>query len=220
VVDTVRRWISVRRASADGRACRDYIVSDDRGLELLSARAFNWDRGIIVRREERELVRLTRHRSFPFTGKVRVSNAKGEHIGTIRRNGELRDSTGAELGRFRDARTFRARAREAALVGALDALFGGDGSTSELSGPNGYVLTNGDRVVGELVRAVPPFAAESDEAIVPAWVGRHRIARRLVERLLRRTAAWRFDRAEPDDGDAALVAIAGAIFMIELANLA
>jgi hypothetical protein len=56
------------------------------------------------------------------------------------------------------------------------------------------------------------------EAVVPAWVTRHRITRRLVASLLRRTDTWRFERIEPDAGERALVFVASAIFMIELSH--
>lgn len=219
-------WITVQRAADAGRACRDHTVRDASGVPLLEARAFPWDRRIVVRhagRPDDMLMILRRRVSFPFTGKVDVLDAAGQaRIGVVQRNGGVRDARGAIVGRFVDARSGKRRTAEALVEGLGNALVGGDAAVAGGSSASGYRFLRDGRIIGDLARRPVTFDLEREAAASPLLSG---IARVLPSRLrekwrrtssTRRESGWCFERsAVPADEDSRL-AIAGALFMVEL----
>ena len=75
----------------------------------------------------------------------------------------------------------RERTREAVVVGLLDAIAGGDGSSTNTSGPTGFVYFEGGSPAGSLARARLPFDVAGDRA-GSHYLGRLRAAlQRLLE---------------------------------------
>jgi hypothetical protein len=215
-------WITVTRTQSEGRACRDYVVHDSSGSPLLVARAFPWRRDLIVRRPDqpdKAFILLRRRRSFPFTGNVDVIHVATEaRVGTLNRNGRVRDGTGVVLGRFVDARSARRRAAESVVQAIGTAIVGGDAISG--SSPDGYTYVLGARVLGALMRAPLPFDTEPASPPSPMVA---RVARFLPSKLGaaiqgRRTHGWRFDRAALPAGEDPRLSLVAALFTVELSQ--
>ena len=217
-------WITVRRSTERGRRCRDYAVCDPAGKALLAARAFVWERVInITGADSGQLVLVLRRRlAFPLTGRVDVLSSPGrEPRGAVYRSGRFADARGRTAGRFRDARSLRARAGEGLLAGLADVLTGAEGS--QVSAPNAYVCTIGERPAGTLAHTALPWPETAMATVEPpALIAATRRllperARRFVSRL-GRPAGWRFQREPPLLAVDPLLAIGAAIFMVELSQ--
>lgn len=217
-------WITVERAQHDGRACRDHTVRDASGTPLLVARAFPWDRRIVVRHAHHPdavLLILRRRVSFPLTGKIDVLDASGHgRLGVVQRNGAVRDAHGAIVGRFADARSGRRRTAEALVEGLGNAIVGGDGTVPGGSSASAYMYLRDGRVVGRLTRGALPFDVGSDAPPSPVAAGIGRILpRRLRDALLKRQGSgWRFERDVVPPGDDPRLAVGGALFRVELSH--
>ena len=217
-------WITVDRGQHNGRSCRDYTVRDASGAPLLVARAFFWERSIVLRRADRPadvLVILHRRRSFPFTGKVDLLAATGgTRVGVVQRNGCVRDARGAIVGRFADARSGKRRTAEALVEAVGTAIVGGDGTASAAASTSGYTYSRDGRVIGRLTRGTLPFDVGSDATPSPTIAGIRRILPSGLRDALfkRQNSGWRFQRdAHPPDEDPRL-AVAGALFRVELSH--
>jgi hypothetical protein len=221
-IDAPVLWLTVRRASGEGRACRDYVVYDAAGVRLAGARAFPWRREIPIFTGDdaaSTVLLLRRRRLFPLSGKVDVHDAGNRaRIGVVSRGGRFTDADGRAIGAFRDARTMRDRTKEAFIVGLLDAIAGGDGSTTTTSGPTGFIYFEDGSPAGSLARARLPFEPPGGEpggrhlgrlrALLPA-----RFASALVER-----GGWKLERAAaPMLVDPRLL-LAAALFAVELSQ--
>lgn len=219
-------WITVQRGTHGGRACRDHTVRDASGAPLFEARAFPWERRIVVRhagRPDDVLMVLQRRMSFPFTGKVDVLVASGRsRLGVVQRNGELRDARGAIVGRFVDARTGRRRTTEALVEGLGNALVGGDVAVPGGSSATGYRYLRDGRLIGDLARRTVPFDLEPAAEPSRLLSG---LARALPSGLrgtwLRasgtcRGNGWSFERPALRADEDSRLALAGALFMVEL----
>lgn len=215
-------WIAMLRAAAGGRQCRDYTLTDEAGSALLTARAFNWDREILVAYPDgTPCVSIRRSIAFALSGRAAVRELpSGRNLGRVTRNGTFSDELGAIRGRFQDARTRRDRARETLFHAAGEALLGaGDGSV--MSGPDSFVLNVAGRQVGTLTyeelpsrgkaeRAPPSRLSELTSRLLP---GRLRNSWRSVNA----PRGWRFERLATIEGDPRLL-VAAAIFAIELSR--
>jgi hypothetical protein len=215
-------WLTVRRASADGRACRDYVVYDAAGARLAGARAFPWRREIPIFTGDdaaSTVILLRRRRFFPLSGKVDVHVAgAGARIGVVSRGGRFTSADGRVIGAFRDARPMRDRTKEAVVIGLLDAMAGGDGSSTIMSGPTGFIYFEDGSPAGSLARARLPFEPPGGEA-----GGRHlgrlrallpaRFASALVER-----GGWKLERAAPSVLVDPRLLLAAALFAVELSH--
>ncbi len=215
-------WFSMRRNAADGKACRDYIITDDEGTTLLTARAFNWNREILCHAPDgTPSLAVRRDRAFAVTGRADVVQLpSGSKLGDISRNGTLRDQAGNELGRFRDARSTKERARESVFHGLGEALLGGEGS-SVTSGPESFLLYEHDDVIGALTHAPLPFATGPSAREAGGLAGKvgsllpPRLRKSLELRLAPRGWKLHFTREPPCDQR---LAIAAALFTIELSR--
>lgn len=211
-------WFTMQRTTAGGRACRDYTIRDEAGVPLLTARAFNWSRDVVVvNPDATPVLMLRRSRLFPLTGRVAVLELPSmARIGTVRRNGVFSDAAGRTLGRFRDARPARERARESLIQATCDALL--TAGESVPSGPNSFGFEMDGAAQGTLMSAKLPFTAEP--AIIPPRL--EPLARWLPERArraLRSFAAprgWKFHRSRTTDDPR--MHIAAALFAIELSR--
>ena len=224
-------WFSVARATHSGRACRDYVIFDSTGSACFEARAFPWRREIVIRANtppHLPVLTLRRRRSFPLTGTVDILNEDGDRIGTVRRNGVFR-AQDRHVGRFLDARTMRERTREAVVIGVLDSLFGGDGTTAIGSAPNGFVWLRGSTVVGVLTRAAASFLAESPhteanrDTTRPHASAYPSLIARVIDRFRRLARpdaprAWKLEQRDPAHAADDRIVIAAALFTIELSQ--
>jgi hypothetical protein len=215
-------WIAMTRAAASGRQCRDYTLTDEAGSTLLTARAFNWDREIVVAYPDGSAcISILRSMAFAVSGRAAVRELpSGRALGRVTRNGTFSDELGAIRGRFQDARTRRDRARESLFHAAGEALLGaGEGSMP--SGPDSFVLNVAGRRAGTLSYARLPSHGK-DEAAPPSHLlalasrflpGRSRDAWRSMNA----QRGWRFERLAAIEGDPRLQ-VAAAIFAIELSR--
>jgi hypothetical protein len=212
-------WLAARKTSVEGRACREYHVTTESGLVLMSARAFTWSRTIEVGGvDPRASFAIERSRAFPLTGKASVrANPSGPWLGTVSRSGTFRDAAGVIRGRFLDARSLPERARESLFQGVMDALLIGDGE-SVPSGPDAFVLRVGEAVEGVMSYGRLPFgSAEDTAASEPARTQFVPKALREVWQSLNAPRGWRFVRTVPVGGDPRLQ-LAAAIFAAELSR--
>jgi hypothetical protein len=218
-------WLSVERSVSSGRATRDYVIYDDAGALLLTAQTWPWRRDIVVQtatEPEQQFLLLRRRLSFQLTGRVDVYDEARGRLGTVSRSGRYRDSRGRVTGRFRDARSFGHRSREAVLVGVLDALLGGDGTTADTGGPGGYVWLVGSEVMGTLARARLPSTVDDAAGAspsAPTIAGRlAAFGERLRAFVRARPQGWKLERRVPrSPGDPRLI-LAAALFAIELSH--
>jgi hypothetical protein len=217
-------WLTTVRAVDGGRACRDLTVYDSAGTALLTARAFPWDRDIVVRSasgSDGAFLTLRRRVSFPLTGKVDAIDAlTGGRIGVLNRSGRVRDANGSILGRFVDARTLRRRAAMGLVEAVGTALVGGDGSATAASSPAGFTYTDGRQVIGALSRAPLPF--DTRAAAAPTRLASlvrllpMRVRDALAQRL--KPKGWRFERATIPPHEDPRLAVAAAILTVELSH--
>jgi hypothetical protein len=218
-------WLSTRRSAAGGRASRDYAVYDDTGAPVLVAVTSAWRRDIVVQtaqQPQQVFVLLHRRWLFPLTGQVDVFNARERRLGVVNRSGRYTAADGRHAGQFRDARTFGERAREGAIVGVLDALLAGEGTTSQLSGPTGFVWLVDSQLMGTLARSRLPFGSELEAAGASSTTRAARFAR-FAKRLREfagpaRPDGWKLERLQPTMPTDPRVILAAAIFAIELSH--
>lgn len=213
-------WIAMIRTAIGGRQCREYILTDEAGGTLLTARAFIWDREIVVAGPDgAPCISVRRSRLFALNGQAAVIELPSKrHLGEVTRNGTFRDSSGAVRGRFQDARSLRQRTRESLFQAAGEALLSaGEGSVP--SGPDSFVLNVGGRTAGTLTYAKLPFARE-DKPSPPSRMSQ--LAARLVPsrvrnrwRSLNDPRGWKLERSAPLETDPRLQ-LAAALFAIEL----
>jgi hypothetical protein len=179
-------WLTVRRTKENGRTARDLHVWCAGGAALLTARAFNWGRDLMVYRPGSApaapvpFVLLRRRRLFPLTGVVDILDpAGGDRIGSVRRNGGFRSADGRVTGRFHDVRTSRGRAGEAILAAVVDTVMSGGGG-SEVSAARAFTCVVDSQQAGSLTPAVLPFAIEPTaepagavrmlQRVLPQWL--------------------------------------------------
>jgi hypothetical protein len=212
-------WLTTKRASADGRKCRDYVVYDAAGVTLLTARAFVWSRDIAVLSADgpgEPVMVLRRRHSFPLTGKVDVYEAAGRRrLGVVSRSGRFVDADGRRIGRFSDARSVRARALEGVLASMVEAML--DGNDAMVSGPSGYVLALGGRVAGTLGQMRLPFETEAEAG--PAGGVLRRLVPERARRLLPQRGGprgWKLERAVAELPCDPRLYLAAALFAVEL----
>lgn len=215
-------WISMRRSAVGGRQCREYTVTDEGGGTLLTARAFVWDREILIADLDGvPRISICRSRIFALNGRAAVRELPSKRdLGMVTRNGTFRDSRGTVRGRFQDARSLRQRTRESLFQAAGDALLsGGEGSVP--SGPDSFVLNTGGRPAGALTHAKLPFAPGTEQS-PPSRVSE--LASRLLPkrslsiwRSINAPRGWRFERSVPLETDPRLQ-LAAALFAIELSR--
>ncbi|HSA55496.1 MAG TPA: hypothetical protein VLE53_07315 [Gemmatimonadaceae bacterium] len=217
-------WISVERTRSGGRACRDLTVRDSSGTALLVARAFPWQRDIVVCRADRPnaawLV-VRRRRSFPLTGKVDVVDvANAARIGILNRSGRVRNARGALLGRFADARSGKRRVVESLVEGVGNAIVGGDSTGSMAASTREYTYAREGRVIGRLTRGRPPFAvAPARSSSSPLSRVAHLLPARLRAALLdAQPSGWEFVREETVADDDPRLPVAAALFVVELSH--
>jgi hypothetical protein len=216
-------WITVERAVAGGRACRDYEVCAEDGQTLLDARAFNWGRDIVVQAGDpaKPCLVLRRRRSFPITGRVDLLEMPaGRRIGVLSRSGRFHDAEGRLAGRFQDARSAGSRTREGLIVGLLDAAFGGDGTQSDISSPSGFLYTLGGAQAGTLSRARLPFSTEAMDQPKSARSLVRFLPKRLTDALRAPSTpkGWRLERTSIPPREDPRLSIAAALFAIELSH--
>lgn len=215
-------WIAMRRTAVGGRRCREYTVTNEAGRTLLTARAFNWDREMLIAHPDgTPCISIIRSRAFALNGRaaVRELPSKG-HLGVVTRNGTFKDSRGAVRGRFQDARSLRQRTRESLFQAAGEALLSaGEGSVP--SGSDSFVLNAGGRPAGTLTYAKLPFARENEQS-APSRMSE--LAARLLPNRWRNMwhsinapRGWRLERSAPLETDPR-PQLAAAIFAIELSR--
>jgi hypothetical protein len=215
-------WLAVRSTAIDGRSCREYTISDPAGADLLVARAFTWSREIVIAQPDgTPLLSILRSRAFVLNGRAHVLELPSKRVlGSVSRNGTFREPAGAVRGRFCDARSVRARAREGLLAGAVDALLVGDGE-SVSSGPDTLLLKVGEHVRGTLAYTTLPSAlpAEAPPRSTASKLWHTVIPQRARERWRSFTAprGWKFVRFDPADDDPRLE-LAATLFAAELSR--
>jgi hypothetical protein len=206
-------------------------VRDAAGAVLLEAHAFLRGREMKVTEPGtgRPILLLRRRRAFLLTGRADLLDpARGKPLGAVWRNGRFTGARGEPVGRFRDARTFRALAAEGVLAAVADALLGGEGS--EVSRPTAFVCTVAERPAGTLAVAGLPWPRETGME-APAPAARAALAavatrtRRLLPERARRAVrrlggptGWRFERGEQLLACDPLLAVGAALFQVELSH--
>ena len=214
-------WFTMDRGTAGGRQCRDYTVADDGGRQLLSARAFNWSRDIVLADSDgTPILMIRRSRIFALSGRAVVLELPAQRpIGEVGRSGRFSDSTGQMRGRFRDARSARERASESVFQAAAEALLGNGDSVA--SGPNSFLLDIDGVLAGTLSYSEIPLGRNTEPA-VPSRAAR--LASRLLParslkalRALTAPRGWKFHHLAPPPEDPR-VQIAAALFAIELSR--
>lgn len=216
-------WITSKRTTSDGRACRLMTLFADDGSSLLEALAFPWKREIVVRTagpSGRAVLVMRRRRTFPFTGKVDIKGADGvQPLGIVTRAGRVSDIEGRVIGRFTDSRSLKRRTAESAAEALGNALMGLDSAAGGPSSADSFAFIFDGRPLGSLVRAPLPF-------VVPDRADQRQLllTRLLPERwrtaLARRTEprGWRFARIDaPSHADPRLL-VGAALFTVELSH--
>lgn len=221
-------WITTALTVHEGRAAREHTVHDTAGTPLLTAHTTTWSREITVRHPNDPggvVLVIRRRRAFPLTGLADVIDAtRPRELGTLHRDGRVRDATGIVVGRFTDARSLRRRTAEGLIEGLGTAIVGGDDSGPV--GTNAYVYTSGSEVVGHLVREKLPFTLPEPSQASTPWsrlgrfiprLGRfapQRWRERVADRM--RPSGWRLERTMPAPDEDPRLSVAGAIFTVEL----
>lgn len=212
-------WAAMSRTAVGGRQCREYTVTDETGGTLLTARAFNWNREILLAHPDgTPCISIIRSRAFALNGRAAVRELPSTRdLGHVRRSGTFSDELGVIRGRFQDARPRRERTRETLFHAAGEALLSA-GEGSVLSGPDSFVLNVAGRPAGALTYAQLPIRGEPDKA-PPSRLSK--LARRLPGhsrwRSINTPRGWRFERVATIEGDPRLQ-VAAAIFAIELSR--
>ena len=210
-------WFPTRRSSLNGRACREYDVTDAAGGVLLGVRSFIWGRAITVTDSGGRVVfTIVRSRAFPFTGKATVTEMpSGSPLGTLHRSGVFRDSAGVIQGRFQDARSFRERTTESVFQAVMETILA-TGADSMPSGPDALVLHVDGAPAGTLTYGVLPF--------VPAKAASQRSPNSMLPRFLRKRwqflnapRGWKFVRSYVIDADPRLQ-LAAALFAADMSR--
>jgi hypothetical protein len=218
-------WLTVRRTKENGRTARDLHVWCADGTALLTARAYNWGRDLMVYRLRAApaapvpFVLLRRRRLFPLTGVVDILDpAAGDRIGSVRRNGGFRSAEGNVAGRFRDARTSRGRAGEAVLAAVVDTVMSGGGG-SEVSAARAFTCAVNGEHAGSLAPAVLPFEIEPTaepaaavrmlQRVLPQW-----LSLRLT--LPRASRGWKLEWHHAAPGCDLRVTLAATLFTLEM----
>lgn len=217
-------FLSPRRKTIEGKTCRDYVIRGADGASKFTARAFRVPGRITVYAPEapdRPILLGEPRRSFPLTGRYDVHDlTAGTPIGVVTRSGRFYDASDREIGRFRDARSWKQHLREGLATAVLDALVGSEGSSD---GPRcyGYVLTIGAAAAGTLARARLPFEVESPTGPPPGTIARS--LRRALPKSVgdalfdrRETHAWKLDLADAHDVPEMLL-LAATLLAIEMA---
>jgi hypothetical protein len=211
-------WFRVRSTRADGRSCREYAILGDDGAHLLDARAFTWGRRLdVVEPDGTPFLSIVRSRAFVVSGRADVHGAaRAESIGRLSRNGTIRLPSGTLMGRYRDARSMGARARESLVQGLVEAALNG-GDMSAPSGPDTLVLEANGAVHALLSYvALTPGAtrvqpdASPDRSFVPPRL-------RAVWHRLQTPRGWKLTRTAPAQDDPRLE-LAAALFAAELSR--
>lgn len=209
------------RTVVGGRKCREYTLMNEAGDSLLTARAFIWDREILVAQPDGiPCISICRSRVFVLNGRAAVRELPSKrHLGLVTRNGTFKDELGAVRGRFQDARSLRERTRESLFQAAGDALFSVEGSVP--SGPDSFVLNVDGRPAGVLTYAKLPFRGDGEQ---PPPSRLSELASRLLPRRsqdawrsLIAPRGWRLERSGTIEAHPRLL-LAAAIFTIELSR--
>ena len=210
-------WFPTRRNSREGRACREYEVTDEAGGVLLAARSFIWGREIIVTDPVGDaLLTIIRSRAFPVTGKATVTELpSGASIGTVHRSGTFRDPTGFVRGRFQDARSFRERTTESVFQGVMEALLA-TGADSMPSGPDALVLEIDGVPAGTLTYGVLPFAPGGSAIQCSPSSKLPRFLKKKWQSL-NAPRGWKLVRTVTNDGDPRLQ-LAAALFAADMSR--
>lgn len=214
-------WITSRRATVEGRACRLLATYAEDGAPLLEAIAFPWRREIVVRSlvtKGDAVLLMRRRRSFPLTGKVDVEDGDAQRLGIVTRAGRVLRADGTLVGRFSDSRSLRRRAAESAAEAVGNALIGAD-SVGGPSAADSFVFSLDGHPIGSLVRAPLPFSIPESDAHPRAGLGRL-LPQRWHGALARRAEprGWRFARMPlPAHADPRLL-VGAALFTIELSH--
>jgi hypothetical protein len=209
-------WFRVRsemRGKARGRVV---AVHDASGAPVASAWIDRTSRAFVV---EPGLV-VTRRRLFPLTGRVDITSTDGEVIGRTNRSGVVRDASGREVGRFRDARSMRSFFSQGFFEIIFAIITGVETSDAGPSGPTGLVWKVAGVPRGGLRRTPWPFG--HDEPATPrrqrSW--RARLLPERFRRFLRelsRDPTWVLELDAPEAIDPRLT-LGSAIFAIELSQ--
>lgn len=214
-------WITSRRATSAGRACRLLATFAEDGAPLLEALAFPWRRDIVVRSLEpggQTLLVMRRRRSFPLTGKVDVEDGDAHRLGIVTRAGRVLNADGRLIGRFSDSRSLKRRAAESAAEAVGNALIGVD-SVGGPSAADSFVFNLEGQPIGSLVRAPLPFSLPDGETDPRTGLA-SLLPDRWYSALSRRAEpqGWRFARVRlPADADPRLL-VGAALFTIELSQ--
>lgn len=211
-------WMPVCRTSHDGRACREYRVVDERGTDLLFARAFLWHREILVARPDgTPCFSIRRSRLFVFNGRADVRELPSQRdLGRLRRSGMFTAPDGVTRGRFRDARSVAERSREGVFQAAAEVFL--EAGESAPAGPDAMILQIGDAVTGSLDYVkLPAFLSGESPPEPTRWSRLVPAGARKAFDALYAPRGWKFARGGDTDGDPRLE-IAAALFAAELSR--
>jgi len=222
-LDCAELWVVVRRSHDGSRRVRDYAVHRPDGLVLLTGQASNWGRDLRMQDPHGAGgVLLRRRRLFPLTGRIDVLRHPDHHLlGRFHRSGRIHGADGANLGRLRDARSLRSRAGEGLLAGALEAALGGDGNSSQLSGPSGFIWVLDGVPIGTLVRTQLPFDARDATPPSALTALGSRILPPGVRDVMARVTTphgWRMQREAQARAFDPWLVIGGAVMAVEMAQ--
>jgi len=217
-------FLRTRSMRHEGKTCRAYVIQDREGTQQFTATAFRVPGRITINgatAPDRPIVRAKPRRSFPLTGRYDVfAGDEDELLGVVTRSGRFYDAQGHNLGRFRDARTWKEHLGEGVVTAMVEGIIAGDSASGDARGPDGYLITIGDERAGTLARERVPFEAEFAEA----RPGRLALALRRI--LPKRAGDALFERRPPyawrlEVGDTAgvsdLLLLTAAVLAIEIA---
>jgi hypothetical protein len=221
-LDDATLWITSARGTFEKRRCRVLTVLDAEGRPCFQARAFPWDRQIVVRTadaEQRAIVVIQRRRFFVVTGRVDIMEAGGRRLGVVTRGGDVRNTRGTLVGRFRDARTLTRKTAEAATVTLGNIMMGLDSSGDGVAGTDVFVFSIEGRYLGSLMQMPLPFVT-SETTPAPRRGLERLLSARWLTTLSRRfrPRGWRFTRVYINPGEDARLVLAGALFTVELSH--
>lgn len=214
-------WVTVERATREGRACRLLRLAGADGEPRAEGVAFPWRRDLVVtpRAAGQAAFRIRRRRSFPLTGTFDVlALDASRRLGTCHRDGRVRDAAGRVLGRFRSAERLGQQIRAGALE-ALAAIASGLADQADTGRmPQAWVWMVDDRPAGSLARRAPPAPVPPPGAALPPalarWIPgalRRAWARRADPR------AWAFESDVAWPGDP-LLRDASVLCFVELSH--
>ncbi len=158
----------------EGKSSQRYRCFDATENLELTANAFRSSRptSVYFKDEEEADVEMQIRKSFPFTGKIDIRDARsGSLLGVTTRSRKFFDADGNKIGEFHDSTTWREHLGES-LADFIDQVVFDSGPSHTSNASTGYVYFAEKKPAATLVRQTLPFFPESPKRTEPHPVGK------------------------------------------------